>query len=80
MFSKINVNGSSAHPMWAFLKEKQGGFLMNAIKWNFTKFVVDKVDNLFSKKEKKLISVLKLQRIEKATVCYIFKKFQTLLN
>jgi len=42
MFSKINVNGGSAHPLWAFLKEKQGGFLMNAIKWNFTKFVVDK--------------------------------------
>jgi len=42
MFSKINVNGGSAHPLWAYLKEKQGGFLMNAIKWNFTKFVVDK--------------------------------------
>lgn len=45
MFSKINVNGGSAHPLWAFLKEKQGGFLMNAIKWNFTKFVVDKEGN-----------------------------------
>lgn len=42
MFSKINVNGGSAHPLWAFLKEKQGGFLVNAIKWNFTKFVVNK--------------------------------------
>jgi len=42
MFSKINVNGGSTHPLWAFLKEKQAGFLMNAIKWNFTKFVVDK--------------------------------------
>ncbi len=55
MFSKINVNGSSAHPMWAFLKEKQGGFLMNAIKWNFTKFVVDKVNNLFPNKRKNLL-------------------------
>ena len=42
MFSKINVNGGDAHPLWVYLKEKQGGFLMNAIKWNFTKFVIDK--------------------------------------
>ena len=42
MFSKINVNGVNAHPLFAFLKEKQAGFLVNAIKWNFTKFVVDK--------------------------------------
>jgi len=42
MFSKINVNGGDAHPLWVYLKNKQGGFLMNAIKWNFTKFVVDK--------------------------------------
>jgi len=42
MFSKINVNGGDAHPLWVYLKQKQGGFLMNAIKWNFTKFVVNK--------------------------------------
>jgi len=42
MFSKINVNGDSAHPLFTFLKSKQAGFLVNAIKWNFTKFVVDK--------------------------------------
>jgi len=42
MFSKINVNGSSEHPLWGFLKKAQAGFLVNAIKWNFTKFVIDK--------------------------------------
>jgi phospholipid-hydroperoxide glutathione peroxidase len=42
MFSKINVNGNDAHPLWQYLKEKQAGFLVNAIKWNFTKFVVNK--------------------------------------
>jgi len=42
MFSKINVNGGEAHPLWVYLKNKQQGFLMNAIKWNFTKFVIDK--------------------------------------
>ncbi|XP_067137112.1 phospholipid hydroperoxide glutathione peroxidase GPX4-like [Centruroides vittatus] len=39
MFSKINVNGDDAHPLWKYLKFKQG---INSIKWNFTKFLVDK--------------------------------------
>ncbi|KAG5893042.1 hypothetical protein JTB14_014822 [Gonioctena quinquepunctata] len=42
VFEKINVNGSDAHPLWKFLKHKQGGTLGDAIKWNFTKFIVDK--------------------------------------
>lgn len=42
MFSKINVNGNNALPLWNFLKNKQGGFLVNAIKWNFSKFLVNK--------------------------------------
>ena len=41
-FSKIDVNGNNAHPLYNYLKKKQGGTLTNAIKWNFTKFVVDK--------------------------------------
>ena len=42
MFAKINVNGGSASPLWTFLKEKQAGFLINAFKWNFTKFIINK--------------------------------------
>jgi len=42
MFAKINVNGNDAHPLWKYLKEKQSGFMINAIKWNFTKFIIDK--------------------------------------
>lgn len=42
LFEKVNVNGADAHPLWKWLKEKQGGFLGNAIKWNFTKFIIDK--------------------------------------
>jgi len=42
MFSKINVNKDDAHPLYKYLKSKQGGTLGNFIKWNFTKFVVDK--------------------------------------
>ncbi|XP_063703294.1 uncharacterized protein LOC134833055 isoform X3 [Culicoides brevitarsis] len=45
LFEKIDVNGKNAHPLWAFLKNKQGGLLIDAIKWNFTKFIVDKNGN-----------------------------------
>jgi len=45
MFEKIDVNGSKTHPLWEFLKEKQGGLLGSGIKWNFTKFVIDKNGN-----------------------------------
>jgi glutathione peroxidase len=41
MFSKIDVNGSNSHPLWQWLKDEKGGFLgIDAIKWNFTKFLV----------------------------------------
>ena len=42
MFNKINVNGSSAHPLYQFLKSKQSSSLGSFIKWNFTKFVINK--------------------------------------
>lgn len=42
MFDKIDVNGSNTHPLWKYLKHEQGGTLGNFIKWNFTKFVIDK--------------------------------------
>jgi len=43
MFSKINVNGDGAHPLYKWLKNQKGGILgIDAIKWNFTKFLVDK--------------------------------------
>ena len=41
MFSKVDVNGGDAHPLGAWLKDEKGGFLgIDAIKWNFTKFLV----------------------------------------
>lgn len=43
MFAKIDVNGSGAHPLYQFLKGEKPGFLgTELIKWNFTKFLVDK--------------------------------------
>ncbi|MGV8932941.1 MAG: glutathione peroxidase [Luteimonas sp.] len=41
MFAKVDVNGSDAHPLWKWLKDEKGGLLgIDAIKWNFTKFLV----------------------------------------
>jgi len=41
MFSKVDVNGDGAHPLWKWLKQEKGGFLgLDAIKWNFSKFLV----------------------------------------
>ncbi len=43
MFSKIDVNGENTHPLYQYLKEAKKGLLgSEAIKWNFTKFLVDK--------------------------------------
>ncbi|MBN2695627.1 glutathione peroxidase [bacterium] len=42
MFSKIDVNGESAHPLYKFLKKEIGGVLGSSIKWNFTKFLINK--------------------------------------
>lgn len=42
---KIDVNGKNTHPVFAYLKRKKGSFLGNRIKWNFTKFLIDKNGN-----------------------------------
>ncbi|MEZ5505773.1 MAG: glutathione peroxidase [Gammaproteobacteria bacterium] len=43
MFQKVDVNGDSAHPLFKYLKTQAPGLLgTQAIKWNFTKFLVDK--------------------------------------
>jgi glutathione peroxidase len=42
IFSKIEVNGDNAHPIFKYLKDKLGGVIGKRIKWNFTKFLIDK--------------------------------------
>ncbi len=43
MYAKVDVNGDKAHPLWKFLKKEKSGLLgIEAIKWNFSKFLVDK--------------------------------------
>ena len=41
MFSKIDVNGRSAHPIFKYLKRELGSIFGGKIKWNFTKFLID---------------------------------------
>jgi glutathione peroxidase len=42
MFAKIDVNGSAAHPLYNYLKGEKSGLLGSSIKWNFTKFLIDR--------------------------------------
>jgi glutathione peroxidase len=42
LFAKIDVNGSKAHPLYSYLKSEKTGLLGSSIKWNFTKFLVDR--------------------------------------
>ena len=42
MFAKIDVNGSHTHPLFEYLKREKSGLLGSSIKWNFTKFLVDR--------------------------------------
>jgi len=42
MFSKVNVNGENTHPIFKYLKNELKGFPGRNIKWNFTKFLIDK--------------------------------------
>ena len=42
MFAKIDVNGGGAHPLYNYLKSEKSGLLGSSIKWNFTKFLVDR--------------------------------------
>jgi|ERR1035437_6947649 glutathione peroxidase len=50
LFAKIDVNGPRAHPLYRFLKKnKRGLFGTERIKWNFTKFIVDREGNVVSR-------------------------------
>ena len=46
---KIDVNGGTAHPLFKWLKKEAGGLLGSAIKWNFTKFLLDKEGNVIKR-------------------------------
>ncbi|XP_021754079.1 probable phospholipid hydroperoxide glutathione peroxidase [Chenopodium quinoa] len=46
IFDKVEVNGGNTAPIYKFLKSSKGGFLGSDIKWNFSKFLVDKDGNV----------------------------------
>jgi len=45
-FGKLDVNGENESPLYTFLKAEKGGLLGSAIKWNFTKFLIDREGNV----------------------------------
>ncbi|XP_068664890.1 probable phospholipid hydroperoxide glutathione peroxidase [Aristolochia californica] len=49
VFDKIEVNGKDASPLYKYLKSQKGGIFGDAIKWNFTKFLVDKNGKIVSR-------------------------------
>lgn len=61
MFSKIDVNGDDAHPLYKYLKTELKGTFGNKIKWNFTKFLID----TDGKPLKRFAPITKPEKIEK---------------
>src|SRR5699024_1376551 len=49
MFSKVDVKGDQAHPLFRYLTEETKGILVDQIKWNFTKFLVDPDGNVVNR-------------------------------
>ncbi|MEA5078091.1 MAG: glutathione peroxidase [Anaerolineaceae bacterium] len=46
VMSKIEVNGKNAHPLYKYLRSEEKELLGDSIKWNFTKFLIDKQGNV----------------------------------
>jgi glutathione peroxidase len=49
IFAKVDVNGEREEPLFTFLKSQQKGVLSSRIKWNFTKFLVNKKGNVVAR-------------------------------
>jgi glutathione peroxidase len=48
-FAKIKVNGDGEEPLYTWLKSQKGGVLGSRIKWNFTKFLIDRQGNVVAR-------------------------------
>jgi glutathione peroxidase len=46
LFAKVDVKGSDIHPLFKFLTKEASGFMTDSIKWNFTKFLIDRSGNV----------------------------------
>lgn len=60
MFSKVDVNGKNAHPVFKYLKSKTGIVFFNQIKWNFTKFLITREGKVI----KRFLPITKPESIE----------------
>jgi glutathione peroxidase len=69
MFSKIDVNGKNEEALYTYLKKEKSGVMGSAIKWNFTKFLIDRQGNVLKryspmdkpeKIEEEIIKLLKI--------------------
>lgn len=49
LFEKVNVKGEEAHPLFKYLTEETKGLLNSEIKWNFTKFLIDREGNVVNR-------------------------------
>ena len=68
LFAKIDVNGADAHPLYRYLKQAAPGVLgSEAIKWNFTKFLIDRDGNVI----RRYASAEKPGKIEKDVVAML---------
>ncbi len=61
-FAKIEVNGTNESPLYTYLKKEQKGLLTKDIKWNFTKFLIDKNGNVIARyaPTKKIVDIVKI--------------------
>ncbi len=49
LFEKIAVNGPNTHPIFKYLKKQKAGLMGSKIKWNFTKFLIDRDGNVIKR-------------------------------
>jgi glutathione peroxidase len=49
MFAKVDVNGPDAHPLYNYLKHEKSGLFGSRIKWNFTKFLIDRAGKVIAR-------------------------------
>ena len=67
MFNKIEVNGENEDPLFTYLKSQKKSILGKDIKWNFTKFLIDKEGNVV----KRIEPIIKPLKIEKEITKYL---------
>ncbi|WP_047395909.1 glutathione peroxidase [Exiguobacterium sp. ZWU0009] len=67
IFQKIDVNGPNEHPLYTFLKSERSGLLSSKIKWNYTKFLIDRQGRVVQR----FSPVDSVQSVEKTLSLYL---------